>query len=410
MKSPEFFVEEGRGGALSCKHFFPLEEWRRHLHKEFSTGRKKPLGAIGCIDSKCSVRSIGADAFRALCDSDEERAHLESYLKTIPSTTVPKELGDFNYEYNKETGLLQTADALHLPFHYVSETHYAALGDLALLHIQRLMSQPPYSLKRVRFPVSSLAQEEEEEDSPGVDIWISPNLEQAERVVLVIQGSGAVRPGQWARALCLNQGILQGSILPYLDHFRARGWAVVVCNPNADSEFVLDTAELRRIEQQQGALAYWTNPSRAAHLPGRQISSGPANASPETHVQSIWDAYFAEKRRSAVAIVAHSYGGVATMSLLQHRGPQVFPLLKAVAFTDSVHSVVSRGLSPATASFLKSGNVVNWLKSHEPLDKPLQEGERHYGCECRSAGHPEHEWTSYSARESVFRFLDERIQ
>ena len=37
-----------------------------------------------------------------------------------------------------------------------------------------------------------------------VPIFVSPNLHQKATVLLLVQGSGAVRPGIWARALCIN--------------------------------------------------------------------------------------------------------------------------------------------------------------------------------------------------------------
>ncbi len=37
-----------------------------------------------------------------------------------------------------------------------------------------------------------------------VPIFVSPNFESKSTVLLLVQGSGAVRPGIWARALCIN--------------------------------------------------------------------------------------------------------------------------------------------------------------------------------------------------------------
>ena len=37
-----------------------------------------------------------------------------------------------------------------------------------------------------------------------VPIFVSPNLDTKATVLLLVQGSGAVRPGIWARALCIN--------------------------------------------------------------------------------------------------------------------------------------------------------------------------------------------------------------
>ena len=42
-----------------------------------------------------------------------------------------------------------------------------------------------------------------------VPIFVSPNLDQKATVLLLVQGSGAVRPGIWARALCINDKQVQ---------------------------------------------------------------------------------------------------------------------------------------------------------------------------------------------------------
>jgi hypothetical protein len=43
------------------------------------------------------------------------------------------------------------------------------------------------------------------------------------------------RPGQWARALCINDSLEVGTIFPYLRKCAERGWGVVVFNPNQNA-------------------------------------------------------------------------------------------------------------------------------------------------------------------------------
>jgi hypothetical protein len=152
--------------------------------------------------------------------SPAAKLELASYLKTIPSTTNPSQLSDFNYTFSEENQRLETMDDLRLGFHYVSEQvnqkknlffptfflkHYTAMGDLIVKEIQNKMVQ--MGLEEVLLPRDEKAQ---------TNVFVSPNLASFDKVALVIQGSGAVRPGQWARALCLNEGLKTGSILEYL--------------------------------------------------------------------------------------------------------------------------------------------------------------------------------------------------
>lgn len=146
-------------------------------------------------------------------------------------------------------------------------------------------------------------------------------------------------------------------------------------------------------------LAYWFNPSKAVTIPGKTRTI-PGHEAPEKHVISVFDQFVANAQCSTLTIVAHSFGGVCTMALLNAR-PQIFRKLRAVAFTDSVHST-SRRDSKETTAFL-ADHAVNWVRSPKPLDQP--EGFRD-GTRCVSAGHPDHEWTSGTSIASVFTFLD----
>lgn len=50
--------------------------------------------------------------------------------------------------------------------------------------------------------------------------------------------------------------------------------------------------------------------------------------------------------------------------------------------------------------------AVNWVTSQMPLDSIIERGS---DCPCRSAGVLKHELTSYSAKDSVFKFLRDRL-
>jgi hypothetical protein len=84
----------------------------------------------------------------------------------------------------------------------------------------------------------------------------------------------------------------------------------------------------------------------------------------------------------------------------------VLILSQVVAFTDSVH-IVSAGEPPALHAYLRQ-IAVNYVRSGKPLDTP--ERSVGSGCPCVSAGHAQHEYTSATARVSVFRLLDSRLK
>ena len=53
--------------------------------------------------------------------------------------------------------------------------------------------------------------------------------------LILIQGTGAVRAGQWARACCVNDNFEIGSMLPQVEWALEKGISTLVMNPNHDS-------------------------------------------------------------------------------------------------------------------------------------------------------------------------------
>jgi hypothetical protein len=63
--------------------------------------------------------------------------------------------------------------------------------------------------------------------------------------------------------------------------------------------------------------------------------------------------------------------------------------------------------APRVKGFLKN-RCVNWVTSDTAVDTRLKE-RASSGCPILSAGHTRHEFTTASARASVFNFLQERV-
>jgi len=161
----------------------------------------------------------------SLKDEQETIDYLQGVMKTIPIFDNPSSIADFNYQYvddklvNIDTGK---------PFHWVNQTHYDALGDTIYRHIQGLMVSQ-FGFEEIFLPLN------QNYVGPRNNIFVSPNWQTAEKLMLIIQGTGAVRAGQWARAVCINDKLSIGSILPYLDRCQQEGLSVIVFNPNLNS-------------------------------------------------------------------------------------------------------------------------------------------------------------------------------
>nr|CAD7463057.1 unnamed protein product [Timema tahoe] len=77
----------------------------------------------------------------------------------------------------------------------------------------------------------------------------------------------------------------------------------------------------------------------------------------------------------------------------------------AVAFTDSVHSMSLQKVPKKVIEFLQKAGR-NWVAHDEPLDTPVKAPANEITRV--SAGHIQHEMTSWSCMESLFTFLQER--
>ncbi|KAL6051577.1 Cotranscriptional regulator FAM172A [Balamuthia mandrillaris] len=362
--------------------------WERYLEQEFMDKGKSFL------DIKVMGKTL-KEVDRTDLMNEKTRKHYDAMLATIPDYATCFE--DFNYTYDEEGQLRNAIDGSK--FHWVNQAHYDALGDFVVLYIQRRLKEE-FGLAEVLLPVDA------EEGELRNNIFMSEDaLTNPDRLLLLVQGSGAVRPGQWARALCINNSLEHGTIFPYLKEAKKGGYGVIVFNPNQNGEIIEQTAGPDP-KSKEAFLAPARKITSASPRKRPKIVKIRGNESPEAHVLYVWDHFVRQAQASDICIVAHSAGGANTMALLRRRQEEVLPKLRAIAFTDSVHWVHPRD-SEEIKAFMKE-NAVNWVRSKQPLDTP-EENEDEDDCPCVSAGHEKHEWTSGCAINSVFAFLNKKM-
>lgn len=326
-------------------------------------------------------------AIRDQLKGDENTlAYLNGVLKTVPMFNNPCKISDFNYEY-KDDKLVNIDTGK--PFHWVNQAHYDALGDTIYRHIQELMMSQ-YGLQEINLPLGSNGQ------GPFNNIFVSPNWQTAKKLMLLIQGSGAVRAGQWARAVCINDRLSIGSILPYLEKCVADEYSVIVFNPNLN----VGPKEVPTIEFSSFLVAGKQVPKKVA------VRTIAGSESPREHCIYVWDHFVRKSAAEFIVAVAHSAGGDGIQNLVSERGDEALKRLCGIAFTDSVHGMVAGNKKHVTHFIQKRAR--NWVTSQKPLDTPVRK--RDGDCLCVSAGHDTHEYTSGSAIESVFRYLNHKVE
>jgi pimeloyl-ACP methyl ester carboxylesterase len=340
-------------------------------------------------------------------------------------------------------------------FEFVSQEHYEFVGRLVLSEIRARMAAPPLSFERFALLPSPFAENKEEEDAeePGdqeekggrlvrapldintsdpslpvlhSEVFCSPGLllpnrpsqpetgqassSSVNKTLLVLVPGAGVMAGQWSRALCVNDSLDTGSMLPFLTQAQTLSLPVLVLNPNCTS---IDTHDPFLQGDPLSRLAIEVGVSDESELPRRVPI--PTLDNPFLHVQRAFEDAILASGAEEIVVVAHSFGGTLTASLISDNEDVLLfgdelrsgaspnrPRLRGVAFTDSVHTKNSRW-SPRVAGFLGSNRVCNWVRSKRPLGESLK---AKAGVRCVSSGTDEHERTSECARGEIFPFLE----
>ncbi|PFX16651.1 protein FAM172A-like [Stylophora pistillata] len=287
----------------------------------------------------------------------------------------PDTLEGFGYKFNEE-GKLRNIETDE-PFKFevkegdrmYNQKHYEALGEVITEYIYHLLEED-VKLKKVTVPVDA-------KDEVTSFFFMSEDAMKKDKLMILIHGSGVVRAGQWARRLIINDDLESGTMLPYIKRATQEGYGVFITNGNENY--------VRR------------NKYRTA-IRGSE--------SPERHFGYVWDNFISQAAAQTIVVVAHSYGGVVIVEGLQNC-EGIMERVKAIAFTDSVHSLSHQRANKNLRAWMKKHSR-NWLSSDLPLDTVIDyEGA---DCELVSAGTMKHEVTSHAAFNSIFSFFDEKLK
>mmetsp|Transcript_41427 Transcript_41427/g.81209 ORF Transcript_41427/g.81209 Transcript_41427/m.81209 type:complete len:313 (+) Transcript_41427:31-969(+) len=303
-----------------------------------------------------------------------------------------KNLSEFGYHYVNQDGktrLVNKAD--NKPFVFQGPDHYTELSKFVreeVMHRLRNAGLVEASAETAARCISarSLASKP---DLPR--IFHSPQAFTTPGVLMVIlQGSGAVRTGLWAQRLAISESLESGTVLPFLERAKQRGWEVLCLDPN------------------------YADPKK---------DGMPQSVSAVEHVLCSFDHLLASCPARQIVFVCHSAGGQGILELLRHRTSLVLPRTVAVALTDAVHTSLHAPFTvPDPVLKFLASHSRDWVASNLPLDSPVKPSEDNLAQGMRScfdsgdpislvsAGSPDHIWTSYCAMESIFAFLDSELK
>uniref|UniRef100_A0A7N6ALH1 Arb2 domain-containing protein n=1 Tax=Anabas testudineus TaxID=64144 RepID=A0A7N6ALH1_ANATE len=277
----------------------------------------------------------------------------ELMKKDEPPFTFPKTLEEFEYAFNEYGQLRHIKTGEPFVFNAREDLHrwnqkrYEALGEIITQYVYELLEKKCNMTKAI-LPVDATDVE------PTSFIYQSSDaLSNPSKLLVLIQGSGVVRAGQWARRLIINQDLDSGTQIPFIT---------------------------RAIEE---------------------------NGSSEEHVLYVWDHFVSKAAAKNVFIMAHSYGGLSFVELMNQREMQVKNRVCAVALTDSAHNIWLQETSKGTQDWMQQ-HCCNWVSSPEPLDTPLDP--MLPDCPRVSAGTERHELTSWMSFNSIFMFFSDILE
>lgn len=227
-------------------------------------------------------------------------------------------------------------------------------------------------------------------DAPvKANLFVSANYDSCKKLLVFVAVSRGLFPGLWSRGLVLHAGVKAGSMLEYFRKAIDEGYGIIVANPNKNVIVLRD---------------------------GKQRIQIPGSASPEEHMDSLWDTYIAPSQARRVYFLGYSYGGVLIKYLLQSRGDQFMRRNGAIALIESSHRIED-GDSQSVKSIL-AHRTMYWESNDLPFQTQLDGDAPHRtGCTCLSAGRPPRAISNHyyvtafcinKIQDALFRFLDLR--
>uniref|UniRef100_A0A8C7NWM5 ARB2 cotranscriptional regulator A n=1 Tax=Oncorhynchus mykiss TaxID=8022 RepID=A0A8C7NWM5_ONCMY len=349
----------------------------------------------------------------------------ELMKKDEPPLNFPKTLEEFEYAFNEQGRLRHTTTGEAYAFNAREDLHrwnqkrYEALGEIITRYVYQLL-ETKCNLTKEIVPVDATAEE------PRSFIYLSADaMSNPAKLLVLIQGCGVVRAGQWARRLIINQDLDSGTQIPFITRAQEEGYGVMVLNPNENHlelerpakpaplpspEASDEPAEKRErkddreSKKKRDFYEKYRNPQKESETEQIPIRE---NGSPEEHVLYVWDHFVSKAAARNVFFVAHSYGGLSLVELMIQREAQVKNRVCAVAMTDSIHNVWHQDANKSIQEWLQQ-HCRNWVSSPEPLDTPVEP--MLSDCPRVSAGTERHELTSWRSFNSIFQFFSEALQ
>ena len=218
--------------------------------------------------------------------------------------------------------------------------------------------------------------------------------------LLITTGKGKVRAGIFSRKHLLVTSIESSTALPMIRDARQRGVGIIIIDPNARGD-------------RNGMVTYEQS---------MRVLFGHTNRANEEGEKSIKEAQEAKNLQGSLYILAHSASGSQLSRYLMTEGRHILSRIKAVAFTDSTHSIqwldkdkenapISAFFQSPSTLYIRSSNMYrddDWEKHKPGDDYDADQFWRHRFGNVKTiwAGTTDHSLTNWTSHSHIWDHFD----
>ncbi|KAI8988306.1 Arb2 domain-containing protein [Mycotypha africana] len=245
--------------------------------------------------------------------------------------------------------------------------------------VEKKLQEEPLNFQKIYIPVGV-----DPEKEPHSYIYMTPHaMSTPDKVVVLIAGNNT-RIGQWSRRIMCDENINSGSMIRMSQDFVAKGYEVIILNPNAN---------------------FWVEGRAQENLPvhTKQIITIPGSDLAEKHTPYVFHHFIRNVKAEKVAVIAQGWGGHGFACALNNEVDFIKSHVKGVAFIDSAHSKGMIEEGEGRRNFLFE-RCVNWSSDPStPKGQPINDVR--WSCQGISSEQEVSDFTLPTMYDDIMKFI-----
>lgn len=207
-------------------------------------------------------------------------------------------------------------------------------------------------------------------------ILSSKDIEINKKCLILIQGAGKVKLGEWSKSVCINENLHLGSMIDFVEMGKKNGYSILILNPN--ERYGLDGNTKNMFKNMK-----------------------------EHCVYVYKNLIYKNENIKEIKFISHSLGGECNVEILKiFEDDLIKGRIKKIAFTDSLHGGAFMDLSEEGIKIFSKISR-NFVVSKEKKGTFLENLTNFSGCDVYSSGTNLHEYTTGICFDNIFSFLEE---